>query len=240
MLHRLETGEPVDILPMLFAESRVSNDGPWVMLNMVVSVDGATAVDGGASGLNDADDRALFLALRSVADVVMMGAQTVRSENLGPVRMNEEKMRHRQEAGMEGEPTLVILTRSLNIEPGHRVFSDETRRPTILTGLDADPEKVAVLGEVADVRQIESLDGSGIVGALDSASVILCEGGPTLNSHLAAAGVVDEIDLTVAPLLAMGESKRITSGAALDPPTPMRLDRSLIGDQSLFLRYVKA
>lgn len=240
MLHRLDTGEPVDVLPMLFSESRVSSDGPWVMLNMVVSVDGATAVDGGASGLNDADDRALFLALRAVADVVMMGAQTVRSENLGPVRMNEEKMRHREKAGMKGEPTLVILTRSLNIEPEHRVFSDQTRRPTILTGLDADPEKVAVLGEVADIRQIESLDGNGIVSALDSASVILCEGGPTLNSHLAAAGVVDEIDLTLAPLLAMGESKRITSGVELDPPTRMRLDRALQGDLSLFLRYVKA
>ena len=62
------------------------------MLNMVTSIDGATAVGGGASGLNDPDDRALFLALRALADVVLVGAQTVRSENLGPVRMTDEMM----------------------------------------------------------------------------------------------------------------------------------------------------
>ncbi|MFQ5524119.1 MAG: dihydrofolate reductase family protein [Acidimicrobiia bacterium] len=96
MLRRLQTGEPVDLLEMLFSEERRNSGRPWMMLNMVESVDGATAVGGGASGLNDADDRDLFLALRSVADVVMVGAQTVRSENLGPVRMNDEMMRHRQ------------------------------------------------------------------------------------------------------------------------------------------------
>ncbi|MDX1468374.1 MAG: dihydrofolate reductase family protein [Acidimicrobiia bacterium] len=239
MLRNLETGDPVEMLDALFAESRVAEGRPWVMLNMVESIDGATAVGGGATGLNDADDRALFLALRSVADVVMMGAQTVRSEGLGPVRMSEEMMAHRTNAGIEGEPTMVILTRSLDIEPGHRVFSDPARAPVILTSVDADPEKAAALGEVADVRQVESLDGNGIVGALGKASVILCEGGPTLNSHLVAAGVVDEIDLTISPMLAMGESKRIASGPVLDPPQEMALDRAWAGDRSLFLRYVR-
>ncbi len=226
------------MLEMLFSESRAASGRPWVMLNMVESVDGATAVGGGATGLNDADDRALFLALRAVADVVMMGAQTVRSEKLGPIRMTEEMMSYRKAAGLEGEPTMVILTRSLDIEPDHRVFSDQKRRPTILTGEEADPLKVERLGHVADVVQIPSLDGNGIVDALDWASVILCEGGPTLNSHLVAAGVVDEIDLTLSPMVAMGESKRIASGPALDPPVEMRLDRALVGDRSLFLRYL--
>jgi 5-amino-6-(5-phosphoribosylamino)uracil reductase len=240
MLRCLETGEPVDMLQLLFSEKRPGSGRPWVMLNMVESVDGATAVGGGASDLNDPDDRALFLALRAVVDVVMMGAETVRSESLGPIRMSDEMMRHRREAGLEGEPKMVILTRSLNIDTRHRVFSDQTRRPTILTGVDADPDGVRVLGEVADVVQIDSLDGKGVVEALHPAEVILCEGGPTLNSHLVAAGVVDEINLTIAPMLAMGESKRIASGPALDPPTPLRLDRILAGDRSLFLRYVRA
>lgn len=207
---------------------------------MVESIDGATAVGGGATGLNDEDDRALFLALRSVSDVVMMGAQTVRSEGLGPVRMTDEMMAKREAAGLKGEPTMVILTRSLAIEPDHRVFSDQTRRPTILTSVDADPSKVEALAQVADVKQVESLDGHGIVDALDWASVILCEGGPTLNSHLVAAGVVDEIDLTISPMLAMGESKRIAMGPVLDPPQEMRLDRAWAGERSLFLRYLRS
>lgn len=240
MLRRLETGEPVDMLEMLFSETRLVEGRPWVMLNMVESVDGATAVGGGASGLNDPDDRALFLALRSVADVVMMGAQTVRSEGLGPVRMTEEMMEHRSAAGLSGEPMMVILTRSLDIEPDHRVFSDQGRRPTIITGTDADAGKLEALGAVSDIIQIDSLDGEGIVAALGDAAVILCEGGPTLNSHLVAAGVVDEVDLTLSPMLAMGESKRIASGPVLDPPQEMTLARAVRGDRSLFLRYVRS
>ena len=240
MLRHLETGDPVDMLEMLFSESRETEGRPWVMLNMVESVDGATAVDGGASALNDADDRALFLALRAVADVVLIGAQTVRSEKLGPIRLDEEMVRHRREAGIEGDPKLVILTRSLGLDPGHRVFSDQARRPMILTGVDADPDRISKLTEVADINQTEQLDGSGIVSALRDASVVLCEGGPSVNSELIAADVVDEVNLTLSPLLALGESKRVASGDALESPTRMQIDRTLIGDQSLFLRFVRA
>lgn len=239
MLRHLEAGDPVDILEMLFSETRAAEGRPWVMLNMVESVDGATAVDGGASALNDADDRALFLALRAVADFVITGAQTVRSENLGPIRIDEEMARHRREAGIEGEPKLVILTRSLGLDPGHRVFSDQDRRPTILTGVDADADRVAKLAYVADITQIERLDGSGIVAALEDASVVLCEGGPSVNSQFIAADAVDEVNLTVSPLLALGESKRVASGTPLGSPISMRVDRTLIGDRSVFLRFVR-
>lgn len=239
MLRRLETGEAVDILEMLFAEHRQIEGRPWVMLNMVESIDGATAVAGGATALNDPDDRALFLALRAVADVVMMGAQTVRSENLGPVRMSPEMARHRAEAGLEGEPRLAILTRSLDIDPSHRVFSDPDRRSLILTDTTADQARVDLLSPVADITRVENLDGNGVVEALEYASVILCEGGPTVNSQLMAAGLVDEINLTISPMVAMGESKRIAHGPPLEPPVTMRLARALAGDESLFLRYVR-
>ena len=117
MLSTLESaGDPIDLLSMLFSEKRERTGRPWVMFNMVESVDGATAVDGGASALNDEDDRALFLAMRAVADVVLMGAETVRSENLGPVRMSEEMSRYRANAEMEEEPRMVILTRSLGLD----------------------------------------------------------------------------------------------------------------------------
>ncbi len=239
MLRYLESGDSVDVLEMLFAESRSKAERPWVMLNMVESVDGATAVKGGASALNDADDRALFLALRAVTDVVLNGAETVRSENLGPIRLDDEMMRFRRGAGLSGEPRMVILTRSLSLDPSQRVFSDQGRRPAIITGIDADPGRVAKLEEVADIIQIEELDGTGIVGALGDASVILCEGGPTVNSQLIAAGTVDEVNLTVSPLLALGQSKRVAFGEPLESPTKLRLDRTLVGDQSLFLRFVR-
>lgn len=240
MLRHLETGDPVDVLKLLFSERREPRDGrPWVMLNIVESIDGATAIDGGASGLNDADDRQLFLALRAVADVVMNGAETIRAENLGPVKLSDDMKSHRLEVGMVDPPTMVVLSRSLSLDPGLRVFSDPERRPKIITGMDVDPDRVEALDDVADIVQIEKLDGASIIGALSDASVILCEGGPTVNSQLVADGVVDEVNLTISPVLALGESKRVAAGPPKQPPTPMRVDRTLVGDQSLFLRFVR-
>lgn len=240
MFRSLESsGEPIDILDMLFSEKREREGRPWVMFNMVESVDGATAVDGGASALNDADDRALFLAMRAVADVVLMGAETIRSESVGPVRMSAEMSRHRSNAGLEGVPQMVILTRSLSLDQEARVFSDPDRRPTILTGHGVDQDRVDAISKVADVAQIDDLDGNGIVNYLSAAKVILCEGGPTVNSVLMTAGMVDEINITMSPMLALGESKRIAHGEPLQPPIDMRLDRIASGDRSLFLRYVR-
>jgi len=239
MLRRLESGKQVDILEMLFAEERRHTDRPWVMLNMVSSIDGATALRGGATALNDADDRALFLALRAVADVVLIGAQTVRSENLGPVRMSDAMNRYRDHAGLEGQPRMAILSRSLNLDSDDRVFADTSKRPMVVTEQGADPERLEVIGQVADVVVAPVLDGAGIINALGDVQVILCEGGPTVNSQLIAADVVDEINLTISPLFAMGHSKRIAVGEELDPPIELVLDRTLSGDRSLFLRYVK-
>lgn len=240
MLHQLETGEPVDVLEMLFSERREAAGRPWVMLNMVESIDGATAVDGGASGLNDPDDRELFLALRAVADVVVNGAGTVRAENIGPVRMSDEMVRRRLDAGLSEKPRMVVLSRSLSLDSGQRIFSDPERRPMIITEVHADPDGLRRLGDVADVVQIERLDGLGIVQSLGEASVVLCEGGPTINSQLIRDDVVDEINLTISPLLALGESKRLASGPPLESPTSMRVDRILRGNQSVFLRFVRA
>jgi riboflavin biosynthesis pyrimidine reductase len=248
MLRRLESDEPVDLLEMLFAENRGRVGGaqpvaeghpPWVMLNMVSSIDGATALRGGATALNDADDRALFLAMRAVADVVLVGAQTVRSENMGPIRMSDEMMRYRIEAGLEGEPKMAILTRSLNLSVDDGVFVDPKRRPIVVTEEGADRDRLQTISTVADVVQVPVTDGAGIVGALGDAEVILCEGGPTVNSQLIGAGLVDEIGITMSPLFAMGQSKRIASGIELDPPTGLVLDRILTGDRALFLRYLR-
>ncbi|MCZ6738970.1 MAG: dihydrofolate reductase family protein, partial [Actinobacteria bacterium] len=119
------------------------------------------------------------------------------------------------------------------------VFSDPARRPTILTGDRVDQNRLDALSRVADVVQIDDLDGNGIIEQLGSAGVILCEGGPTVNGVLMTAGMVDEINITVSPMLALGESQRIAHGQPLQPPIDMRLDRIVRGDRSLFLRYVR-
>ena len=109
----------------------------------------------------------------------------------------------------------------------------------VITGVDADPSRVEALSEVAEVAQLDDLSPAGILDHLGDADVILCEGGPTLNGQFFAAGLVDEIDLTIAPYLISGQSARIAHGELADPPLDMRLDRTLIGKVSLFLRYLR-
>jgi riboflavin biosynthesis pyrimidine reductase len=241
MLRTLEEGRAVEVLPLLFGDRRRGLGHPWVMLNMVESVDGATALKGSATGLNDLDDRKLFLALRSVADVVLVGAQTVRSENLGPVRMSDEMLQHREAAGVGGVPRLAILSRSLGIDPRHRIFSGSGSRPILVVPEDADPGRMRQMEAVADLAVTDTDDGHAVIDALGPAEVVLCEGGPSVNSLLIAAGVVDEINLTISPVFGLGSSKRVAGHPdELDPPQDLVLDRALVGDRSLFLRYLRA
>ena len=239
MLRHLDTGEPVDLLAMLFAEGRDSEERPWIMFNMVASVDGGTAVDGSASPLNDPDDKMLFHALRAVSDVILVGAETVRAEDYGPPRLDDEQIARRRQAGLADLPRLVIATRSADLDPGARVFSDPDRQTMVVTGIDADPGRVEALEEVAEVAQLEDLSPAGIIDHLGDADVILCEGGPSLNGQFFAGGLVDEIDLTISPMVISGKSARIAHGDNAEPPMEMRLDRALIGEASLFLRYLR-
>jgi 5-amino-6-(5-phosphoribosylamino)uracil reductase len=72
------------------------------------------------------------------------------------------------------------------------------------------------------------------------ADVVLVEGGPTSNAQLFAADLVDELCLTVSPQLVAGEALRILSGLQMDAPHRMTLDRVLLEDDYLFLRYLRA
>lgn len=240
MLRRLhEASGPLDLLDMVFAEQRSSDAGPWVMFNMVASVDGATAVKGGSSALNDEDDKALFAALRAVPDVILVGAGTVRAENYGPVALDEERRARRIDHGLSPAPRLAIATATLSIEPEMRVFDDPEHKPLIITGDEMSSDRIGAFEDRADVVQLPDLDAASILDSLGEPAVVLCEGGPTLNGQLIAAGFINEMNLTIAPMMAVGESHRIAHGVELFPPANMTLARALVGDRSLFLRYVR-
>jgi riboflavin biosynthesis pyrimidine reductase len=235
------TGEAVeDPLGLLFADERSRLGRPWVLLNFVASVDGAIEIDGKSSGLGDADDSALFKAMRAVADVVLVGAGTVRAENYHPVTLDPQRRDRRLEAGLDETPRLVIVSGRMHLSPEARVFSDPRHRPTVLTSSQANQERVDAVKAVADVHRIESLGAEAIIDHLHDSKVVLCEGGPSLAGQLVAAGLVDEFNLTVAPVLTGGDARRVTSGIPAEPPIEMRLDRVLGGDKSLFLRYLRS
>jgi 5-amino-6-(5-phosphoribosylamino)uracil reductase len=97
-----------------------------------------------------------------------------------------------------------------------------------------------MLGDAADVIFLDELSASGILAQLGAVGVVLCEGGPTLAGQFVTAGLVDEVNLTLAPKMISGRSARMTGGRPAEPPVGMRLDRALMGEESLFLRYLRA
>jgi riboflavin biosynthesis pyrimidine reductase len=232
-------GEVVDPLEVQFAYSRPADGRPWVMANFVTTIDGATVVEGGSTAINDDDDKAMFQAIRAVADFILVGAGTLRAENYGPTGLDETRRNRREEAGLEPTPHLVTVSGSLDLDPGARVFSDPGNRVTVLTGIDADDSKRLPLQDVADVIQLEDLTAEGIAHYLRMAGVVLIEGGPGLFGQFVSAELVDEVCWTIAPVLYAGESPRMAHGKPVVPPTEMRLDNVFYGDRALFTRYVK-
>jgi riboflavin biosynthesis pyrimidine reductase len=240
MIREMPGGEAIDPLDLQMSYPRGRSDRPWVMGNFVTTVDGAAVVDGGSTAINDEDDRTMFGAIRAVPDFILVGAETVRSENYHPVDLDERRRQVRLDVGLEEVPHLVVATRSLALDPDMRVFSNPKRRVTILTGDNPPVERAEALAEVADVVRLQGTSPSDFVHYMRLARVILVEGGPGMMGQFVADGLVDELALTLAPMMVAGESVRMSHGPAADPPLEMRLDRVLHGDRSLFLRYLRA
>jgi 5-amino-6-(5-phosphoribosylamino)uracil reductase len=239
MLRQSVVGEPIeDLVGLYLADEREADSRPWVMINFIASADGGTAIDGKSSRLGDDDDKAVFQALRAVPDVILVGSGTVEAEDYRPVTLDEERRRRRREAGLTEVPVLAIVSGRLSFDPEARVFSDPEHKPIVITGPDAEPAKLALLGDSADVVILDQVTPGAIVDFLGAARVILCEGGPTLVGQFVGEHLIDEVHLTLAPTMIAGRSARIAHGAPADPPIDMRLDRALYGDRSLFLRYL--
>lgn len=240
MIRTAPGGEEIDPVAYQMGLSRGNPGRPWVMANFVSTVDGAAVVDGGSTPMNDEDDREMFGAIRVVADFILVGAGTVRAEDYRPVDVDEVRRQAREAAGLDEAPHLLVVSRSLDLDPGARVFGDERRRVTILTGPGAPADQFAALSEVADVVRLDGTTPQDILHYVRMARVVLCEGGPSLLGQFVAAGLVDELALTISPLLVAGASVRIAHGPAASPPLEMRLDGALSGDRMLFLRYLRS
>ncbi len=241
MLRKTVAGEPVeDLVGLLLADERRVEGRPWVMVNFISSADGGTALHGRSSGLGDEDDKALFQAMRVVADVIMVGSGTVEAEDYRPVTLDDERRERRVAAGLSEVPLLAIVSGRLGFDPEARVFSDPEHRPMVITGPEAEPAKLAMLGDSADVVFLDQVTPGRILDRLGAVGIILCEGGPTLVGQFVAEHLVDELNLTIAPTMLSGRSARVAHGPEAEPPLDMRLDRAMFGDRSLFLRYLRS
>ena len=209
---------------------------PHVRVNFVASTDGAVTVDGRSAGLGSDADRRVFGTLRELAEVVLVGAGTVRTENYGGAR--------KPTRGRADPPPIAVVTGSADLDPGARLFTDTLVAPIVLTGPDAPADRLRAPagGGRRRRRARPALPRGAVVGELGRRGLhrVLCEGGPRLFGDLVAADLVDELCLTVAPVLAAGDAGRIAAGPPGSPPRSLRLVGALEEDGVLLLRYARS
>ena len=214
---------------------------PWLRVNFVSSVDGAATVDGKSGGLGGDADHRVFDILRTLCDVVVVAAGTVRAEGYGAMILDTASVEARVAAGLKPQPTFAIVSGSLDLDPGSDVFGKAPVRPLVFTTESAPVNEA--LATVADivVCGAKAVEPAAMVRELAERRLarIHCEGGPSLFGSLLAADVVDELCVTVSPLLVGGDSGRIAKGAVPDPRR-VSLAGILRSEDTLLLRYVRA
>jgi riboflavin biosynthesis pyrimidine reductase len=223
--------------------------GPWLRANMVSSADGAAHLSGVTSGLSSEADRRLFALLRTLADVIVVGAATVRAEKYKPVRQHELWPDLRP--GRNPTPPIAVVTARLDLEPSNPLIESAppSARTIVITTAQAPADRRAALDGPAEVIVAgpETVDLKAAVSALAERGHrrMLVEGGPHLLAQIATAGLLDELCLTIGPLLAGPGADRIVADVPLSgtgpivPPQPLTLAHVLEDNGHLFCRYLR-
>lgn len=230
---------PVDLVD---AYAGLDPRAPWVAMGMVGSLDGAVAVDGRSEGLGCAGDRAAFRALRAVADVVVVGLGTAVAERYRPT-WTARHVEARAARGQPALPRLAVVTGSGRVPRDLRALEDPARPPLVLTtaaGAAVAADRVAGRAEVVEVDA--GADGliaaHALVATLAERGLgrVLCEGGPTLNHTMVAAGAVDDLFVTIAPTV-VGGGSGLVGDALPGGPHDLVLHELRVHGSELVCRY---
>jgi riboflavin biosynthesis pyrimidine reductase len=212
---------------------------PWLRTNFVSTLDGAAYAEDGRSGsLGGPVDSQVFKLLRSLADVIVVGAGTARTEGYRPVEPHEIDGALRERRGLSPAPPIAVVSRRLDIpeslvSAGQLVITTADAAPAALESLRQTVEVIAVgEGEVDWKAVLAEFAGRGWTR-------VLCEGGPTLHGELVGLDLVDELCLTIAPVLGSGPAPRIAHGLAA-VRHPMSLGHLFDADGVLLTRWVRS
>ena len=208
----------------------------------MASLDGSISGPDGRSGsINTPSDQQVFALHRALADVILVGAQTVRAEGYRAVDLADWQREVREREGLADFPTLAIVTGSLDLDPSLATPEHPHGPVVIITGGHGDTDfapftavgiKIIQTGDVVDLAESVRLL------AADGLPRVLCEGGPRLHRDLLAADLVDELSLTLSPTVVGGDGRRSTSGSALPHQLGFVLQHTLwADDETLFLSY---
>lgn len=226
-------GDEVDL-------TEVYGSPPGVRLNMISSADGAATMGSTSGGLGGPADKAVFAALRSLCDVVLVAAGTVRAEGYGPARLSREVQEARLARGQAAIPPIAVVSRSGDLDYSSAFFTQAAVPPIVITG-EAARAKMEPEVPVAQVLTAgdDGVDVARAVAALADVGLrsVLAEGGPSFNGQLLATGLVDEFCLTLAPRVVGGDARRIVTGPPASAAVGWHLASVLEEDSYLFLRY---
>ncbi|MFJ4855235.1 MULTISPECIES: pyrimidine reductase family protein [unclassified Streptomyces] len=218
-------------------------DGPWLRANMVSTLDGAAQHDGRSQPISCASDMRIFGTLRGLADVVIAGAETVRLEGYRPARAREAFAARRKAAGQGPAPAVAVVSGSLDLDFSLPLFVSPLVPTLVLTGADAPPDRIAAARE-AGAEVVVAGEGARVDPARAVRELarlghrrLLTEGGPRLLGQFVAAGALDEMCLTLAPMLTAGDAQRIAGGPSVAVPERFALASVLEEAGFLFSRY---
>ncbi|MEW2166730.1 pyrimidine reductase family protein [Streptomyces sp. NPDC007084] len=218
-------------------------DGPWLRANMVSTLDGAAQHDGRSQPISGATDMRVFGVLRGLADVVLAGAETVRQEGYRPARAREAFAALREAAGQGPAPAIAVVSASLDLDFSLPLFTSPLVPTLVLTGAAAPADRIAA-AKKAGARVVIAGEGAGVdparaVRALGDLGHrrLLTEGGPRLLGQFIGAGVLDELCLTLSPMLTAGDAQRVAGGPAVPLPRRFELVSLLEEDGFLYSRY---
>ncbi|MEV0094625.1 pyrimidine reductase family protein [Streptomyces sp. NPDC050738] len=216
---------------------------PWLRANMVSSLDGAAQHDGRSQPISSATDMKIFGTLRALADTVVVGAETVRLEGYRPARAREAFAARRAAAGQGPAPAIAVVSASLELDFDLPLFAAPLVPTLVLTGASAPEDRVRA-AEKAGAEVVIAGDGAGVDPARAVRELgerghgrLLTEGGPRMLGQFVAAGVLDELCLTLSPTLTAGDAQRIAGGPALAVPERFSLVSLLEEAGFLFSRY---
>jgi riboflavin biosynthesis pyrimidine reductase len=243
-VHSLELGTEIEdrLAPYATVDRSTPDGSCWVTAHMVAGLDGCAAVHGRVGALSTAPDKALFADMRTLADVVLVGARTVRQEGYGPVRLSPDRIASRVGQGRPETPPLAVVSRSLDLDWESRTFAaaPPESRTIVVTCAAAPADRLSRAREVADVIVVgdESVEPDKLFAQLAARGLrlVLCEGGPSWLGELVVAGHVDELCLTISPMMG-GDPLPVAVFPPGAPLTGFSLRQVLREDDSLFLRY---
>jgi len=216
---------------------RAPDDRPYLALNMVSTLDGKATIEWRTKGLSTELDRRLFHHLRTQVDAVMIGAGTARTERYGRIAKSDELRAKRESEGLAREPLAIVVSGRLDLPADLPLLQEREQEVLLVTGSDAE-----LRGTAAKIEYVRTGDDLPLLMAKlreeRGVRSILCEGGPTLNSHLLAAGLVDELFLTLNPKLTGGAAAlTIVAGRDLVEPAELELVSVAEGGGDLFTRW---